>query len=98
MDGVGHLAGRLGVARRGSGLSARKVAELLGGRVSHSTVVNYEKGVTVPPISIVAALADLYARPLSWFLESGAALTGVRYRAVASKLKVSDRHLYEGQC
>ena len=95
---VASLPGKLKSARRGVGLSTRAVAERLLARrfaISHATIANYEKGRTAPTLPVLAALADLYERPLNWFLESGPALTGVRYRNLRSKVRVADRQRYE---
>jgi Zn-dependent peptidase ImmA (M78 family)/transcriptional regulator with XRE-family HTH domain len=94
------LASKLSAARKASGFSARRVSELLWAKVqmSHTTLVNYEKGRTVPPITALAALADFYARPINWFLESGPTLEGIRYRCTPSRLKIRDRHVFEGLC
>jgi Zn-dependent peptidase ImmA (M78 family) len=42
------------------------------------------------------ALANLYERPINWFLERGAPLSNVRYRNSPSRLRVGDRHRFEG--
>jgi len=65
-----NLARRLREARRETGLSVRSVAAKLPARVSvsHSTIASYENGTTVPPIDVLAALADVYQRTLTWFL------------------------------
>jgi Zn-dependent peptidase ImmA (M78 family)/DNA-binding XRE family transcriptional regulator len=100
MDDPGTtLAEKLRVARRGASLSTREVAERLSSRfpVSHATIANYEKGRTVPSLPLIAALADLYARPVNWFLERGPLLTGIRYRNTKSKIRISDRLWFEAQ-
>lgn len=96
---VPPLAAKLASARAASGLSTRAVAERLGKRfsISHTTVANYEKARTVPNLEVLAVLADVYERPLTWFLESGPSLTGIRYRNLKSKVRVGDRHLFEAK-
>lgn len=93
------LASKLKTARSLTGMSTRAVAAKLVNRfsVSHATVANYEAGRTVPPMDVLAALADLYGRPFNWFLERGKGLTGIRYRNLKSRLKVSDLHRYEAE-
>ncbi len=81
-----------------TGMSTRAVAEL-GKRypISHATVANYESGRTVPSLDILAALADLYGRPMNWFLERGKGLTSVSYRNTNSRVKTADLHRYEAE-
>jgi Zn-dependent peptidase ImmA (M78 family) len=91
------LAGKLKTARSLTGMSTRSVAAKLSKRfpISHATIANYESGRTVPSLDILAALADLYERPLNWFLERGRCLTGVRYRNLKSKVRIADLHRFE---
>ena len=78
-------------------MSTRVVASKLSKRfpISHATIANYESGRSVPPLDILAALAELYERPLNWFLENGKCLTGVRYRNLKSKVRMADLHRFE---
>src|SRR5437016_4973744 len=94
-----NLATKLKTARSLTGMSTRAVAEKVGKRfpISHATIANYESGRSVPPIDVLAALADLYQRPINWFLEQGKGLTGIRYRNLKSRLKVGDLHRYEAE-
>jgi Zn-dependent peptidase ImmA (M78 family)/transcriptional regulator with XRE-family HTH domain len=94
------LGQKLLLARKATGLSTRKVAALLAPTtpITHATLANYEKGKTLPPMALLAALADLYARPLTWFLQPTPTLSGIRYRAHSSKLTIADKHRYEGHC
>ena len=94
-----NLAAKLRVARRAVGISTRKAAESLAPRyrISHATIANYEKGITSPSLELMAALAELYERPLKWFLERGTSLTHIRYRNLPSKVRVADRHRFEGE-
>jgi Zn-dependent peptidase ImmA (M78 family)/DNA-binding XRE family transcriptional regulator len=93
------LGERLKRARTEKGWSTRAVAEMLQPitKVSHATLANYEKGATRPPIQLMMALATLYERPLNWFLSTGPALTGVRYRNLRSKVGVRDRQQFEAE-
>src|SRR5205807_1118823 len=59
-------------------------------------IANYERGTSSPPLTTLAALATLYERPLNWFLERGATLSNIRYRNYPSKLRVVERHRFEG--
>ena len=89
---------RLKSARLSAGLTLRDVASSLkelGILLTFVTLANYERGETLPTISALAALASIYNRPLSWFLESGPKLTNVRYRNLKSRIKVTDRQMYE---
>jgi Zn-dependent peptidase ImmA (M78 family) len=92
-----NIAGKLRAARRLSGLSTRAVADKLLKRfpISHATIANYESAKTVPPMDILAALAWLYERPINWFLEGGLSLTGVRYRNLRSRVRISQLHQFE---
>src|SRR4051794_29706701 len=92
------LARKLKQARLATGLSTRAVATRLSepARVSHATIANFESGRSAPNLQNLAALADLYQRPLTWFLDSQPALSGVRYRNLKSKVRVSARHAFEG--
>lgn len=88
---------RLREARKGTGMSTRDVVQALAGRfpVSHATIANYEKGRSQPTLALLAALAELYERPLNWFLENGPTLTGIRYRNLQSRVRESEKHRYE---
>ncbi len=91
------LSGKLKTARMLTGMSTRAVAAKLGRRfpISHATIANYESGRSVPPMDILAALAELYDRPINWFLERGRSLTGVRYRNLKSRVRITDLHRFE---
>jgi len=93
----GSVADKLREARKGAGISTREVAEILSGRfpVSHATIANYEKGRSQPTLSLLVALAEVYDRPVNWFLERGPMLTGIRYRNLPSRLRELDKHRYE---
>jgi len=93
------LATKLKTARSLTGMSTRAVALKVGKRlaISHATIANYESGKSVPPMDVLAVLADLYGRPINWFLERGKGLTGIRYRNLKSRLKVTDLHRYEAE-
>jgi len=95
----GSLAAKLKTARQLTGMSTRAVAVKLAPRfsISHATIANYESGRTIPPIDVLAALADLYERPLNWFLERGKSLTGVQYRNAKSRLRISDLQTFEAE-
>ncbi len=95
----GSLAAKLKTARQLTGMSTRAVAVKLAPRfsISHATIANYESGRTVPPIDVLAAFADLYERPINWFLERGKSLTGVQYRNAKSRLRISDLQTFEAE-
>lgn len=67
------LAGKLKTARSLTGMSTRSVAAKMAARfpISHATIANYESGRSVPPMDVLATLAQLYERPINWFLERG---------------------------
>jgi transcriptional regulator with XRE-family HTH domain len=92
-----NLARRLREARRESGLSVRAVAQKLPKRlvVSHTTVASYENGVTVPPMNVLAALADIYKRPINWFIDNRDQLTGFQYRNLHSRVAIGDQRQFE---
>ncbi len=96
-DVRGSLYSKLKTARSLTGMSTRAVSEKLAKQfpVSHATLANYESGRTVPPMDILAALAELYERPLNWFLERGMGLTGIQYRNLKSRVRMSDLHAFE---
>lgn len=91
------LANKLKAARTFTGMSTRAVATKLTRRfpISHATIANYESGRSTPPLDILAALAELYDRPLTWFLEHGKCLMGVRYRNLKTKVRMADLHRFE---
>lgn len=80
-------------------MSTRAVADKLAKRfpISHATIANYESGRSSPPIEVLAAIAELYDRPISWFLDRGKSLTGVRYRNLKSRVKQRDLHRFEAE-
>jgi Zn-dependent peptidase ImmA (M78 family) len=92
-----NLCRRLREARQETGLSTRAVAAKLPKRaaVSYVTLAAYEKGESVPPVNVLAALADLYGRTLNWFLEDRDALAGFRYRNKKSGVGVLDQKRFE---
>jgi len=93
------LAAKLKLARQGIGLSTRRTVERLPKRfaLSHATLANYEKGRSTPPLHVLAALANIYERPLNWFLERATPLTNIRYRNLPSRVRISDRHQFEAE-
>jgi transcriptional regulator with XRE-family HTH domain len=94
-----NLARRLGEARREIGLSTRAVCAKLPRRfsVSRTTLSSYENGTTAPPVDVLAALADVYSRPLNWFLDSRETLSGFRYRNLKHRSSVADKRQFEAQ-
>ncbi len=84
-------------ARKATGMSTRRVAEVLPPSVplSHATIANYESGRSQPTMEALSALASIYQRPLTWFLQSTAALTGIRYRNRKSKVGVRELAQFE---
>jgi Zn-dependent peptidase ImmA (M78 family)/transcriptional regulator with XRE-family HTH domain len=92
-----NLARRLREARREVGLPTRAVAAKLPRRltVSHSTIASYESGVTVPALDVLAALAELYQRPLNWFLENRESLSGFRYRNMKARVPLAEQRQFE---
>jgi len=92
-----NLARRLREARREVGLTTRAVASRLPNKlaVSHSTIASYENGTTVPPVDVLAALAEIYARPLNWFLENRQSLGYFRYRNLSSRVRLADQRQFE---
>src|SRR5947208_2618439 len=79
------------------GLSSRAVAKRLPRKlaVSHVTIATYENGITVPPVDVLAGLADIYARPLNWFLENRETLGIFRYRNLPSRVRLAERRQFE---
>src|SRR5262245_19261488 len=102
MDSVTPVSVRLKDARTAAGLSTRNVEEILkkrfpGLQVSHATSANFDKSTASPGIDVIGALAMIYDRPINWFLTTGPALTGVRYRCAISKTGLKERQRYELQ-
>jgi len=93
------LAGKLKTARSLAEMSTRAVAAKLSTRfpISHATLANYENGRSTPPLDVLAELAELYGRPINWFLERGKGLTGVQYRNLKSRVRMSDLHRFEAE-
>jgi Zn-dependent peptidase ImmA (M78 family)/transcriptional regulator with XRE-family HTH domain len=58
-------------------------------------IAKYERGPVAPPLDVLTALANLYKRPLTWFLSESPRLTGVRYRNAKSKVRQGDRNWFE---
>src|SRR6266700_774314 len=94
-----NLARRLREARREVGLSTRAICDRLPRRlsVSHTTLSSYENGTTKPPVDVLAALADLYSRPLTWFLDSRETLSGFRYRNLKHRNSIAEKRQFEAQ-
>ena len=67
-----NLPERLRIARERAGLSAWLVAEHAGcSGVTVWNIIRLEHGNCEPTISQLAALAKVYQRDFSWFLEEG---------------------------
>lgn len=96
-DGPNHLAVKLKQARLATGLSTRKVAELLAHRVkvSHASIANYEAGRSQPTMELLTNLARLYERPLNWFLTDSLTIENIRYRNRKSRVRQGDLARYE---
>lgn len=94
-----NLARRLREARKEVGLSTRAVAAKMPKRVavSYVTISSYEKGTSVPPIDVLASLADIYRRPINWFLDNRAGLTDFKFRNLPSRVPLSDQRQFEAQ-
>jgi Zn-dependent peptidase ImmA (M78 family)/transcriptional regulator with XRE-family HTH domain len=92
-----NLARRLREARQETGLSSRAVAEKMPRRlaVSYVTIASYEKGTTVPPVDVLAALADIYKRTLNWFLDTREGLTNFRYRNLKARVGLAEQRHFE---
>lgn len=87
-EGLGH---RLRLVRETIGWSTREVASQLtikGYNISHATLGNYERGLTQPSESMLAALASLYKKSIDWIRGTGLVLKGVQFRCLKS---VSER-------
>ncbi len=79
------LGQRLRSAREAAGMSTWTAAACLKSRsvdVSHATLANYERGTTRPSVAFLALLAELYAKSINWFLQSGPTLSGIQYRCL----------------
>lgn len=78
-------------------MSTRAVAGKLPKRlaVSHTSIAKYENGEAMPPIDVLGALADIYKRPINWFLESRECLSGFRYRNLPSRVSIGEQRQFE---
>jgi Zn-dependent peptidase ImmA (M78 family) len=97
--GIKDLGERLRIAREGVGFSTRRAVEKLktqGITISHSTLANYERGLTSPSKEILCGLSTIYNRSIEWFRGSGYLLEGIRYRALKS-VTVRDKTLYSNE-
>ena len=65
---------RLREARIAAGLTQESAALLAG--VERNTVNRYERGRRRPSLQVVVALAEVYGRPLDWFLQGTEVLEG----------------------
>lgn len=94
-----NLARRLREARREVGFSTRAVCAKLPRRlaVSYTTLSSYENGTTAPSVDVLAALADVYHRPLNWFLDNRETLSGFRYRNLKQRSPVAEKRQFEAQ-
>ena len=92
-----ELGLKLKQARKAVGMSTRHVVTLLPKNItiSHVTLTNYEAGRHQAPLDILAALADVYQRPINWFLEKGPMLTSIHYRNKKSKIGVRELAKFE---
>jgi Zn-dependent peptidase ImmA (M78 family)/transcriptional regulator with XRE-family HTH domain len=63
--------------------------------VSYVTIASYEKGTTVPPVDVLAALADIYKRTLNWFLDTREGLTNFRYRNLKARVGLAEQRHFE---
>ena len=91
-----NLARRLKEARKETGLSTRGVCQKMPSRyrVSHSTIASYENGTTVPPMDILGSLADVYNRPVIWFLTQRETLSNFKYRNLESRVTLQDQRRF----
>jgi Zn-dependent peptidase ImmA (M78 family)/transcriptional regulator with XRE-family HTH domain len=98
-----NLARRLSEARQERGLSTREVCDLLrelmpDDAVSHATLASYERGDTSPSIPVLTVIAEVYKRPVEWFLgtiDASEVLTGFRYRNLKSRVRLGDQRQFE---
>ena len=92
-----ELGLKLKNAREALGFSTRYISSLLPKNlsISHVTLNNYEAGKHQVPIDILSALADIYKRPINWFLEKGPVLTGIHYRNKKSKIGIRELTQFE---
>jgi Zn-dependent peptidase ImmA (M78 family) len=92
-----ELGLKLKQAREVIGISTRHAVKLLPKNIaiSHVTLTNYETGRHQAPLDILAALADVYQRPINWFLEKGPMLTGIHYRNKKSKIGIRELTQFE---
>lgn len=99
LDSIEVVACRLKQARLATGLSIRAVAGLIAEKwphasISHTSLSKYESAKTTPTIKSLDVLAEVYSRPIEWFLDRGQPLSGVRYRS-GSRVLVKEKHQYE---
>jgi Zn-dependent peptidase ImmA (M78 family) len=90
---------RLRIAREAKNLSTRDVASQLvlqNKKISHATIGNYERGLSLPSEDILSLLAEIYQRKLEWIRGTGLVMQGVRYRSLKS-VSLEDKKSFELQ-
>ena len=93
-----HLRGSIAQHRKAAGISTRVLAKALQGKgfdISHATIANYERGMTLPSLAAIAAIADIYGLAVNWFLQADSVLTNVCYRAL-TKVNAKEKRRFEG--
>lgn len=96
-DPVVDIAKKLKQLRQRIGFSAREVSQrliFLGHEVSHTSIINYEKGATQPSKQLLEALAELYKTPLDQLTQPTKEFSGVNYRCL-KKVTKTRRRQYE---
>lgn len=94
------LGSKLKMARVAAEFSTRKVAELLpsyGATISHTTLSNYERDLSIPSMDVLVALSELYRRPIQWFVSGRPVFSGVKYRRHRSGIKISELAKFEAE-
>lgn len=89
------VAQKLRSARESSDLSTREVARRLMPQheVSHMMIARIEKGESKPSIELLTAMATIYGRPLTWFLDGKESFRDVNYFGVSPQVST---HVTQG--
>ena len=96
----GGIAVKLKTARALTGMSTRAVAAELSSvrSISHATLANYEAGKSVPPFDVLAALADVYEKPIDWFRGRAPVLQPVHFWQRRGSIKAAALRSYVAGC
>ncbi|MBL9123137.1 MAG: ImmA/IrrE family metallo-endopeptidase [Planctomycetaceae bacterium] len=94
---IQNIPHRLRCARDSRKLTTREVSERLakrGIRLSHTSIAKYETGESLPSVKSLEAIAGIYEKPVSWFLDPGTPLAGAVFRNLPSRVSEAKKQQY----